>query len=289
MSHGYDVERDLRTLMVDDIDANQVTEDILYELFSQFGVVTDIRWKTVDRDRMRGQEKDEGAALLRDRVRTNTAFVEYRTSSDAEYAFQVLSDCRIKLFGKDMRVVYRSMETLRKLKMTGGVIDTSSVAKRGSASLFGIGAKLHVSNLKKTTTLADLRELFSRFGNFAEDIRLLTDRDGHSKGECIVSYDSFAASDAALDAMQGKVWKDTHVKIEYANLEDRSGAKHGSVEERKRALLFAEKERSHAAAVAASSEGLQRKREAAQGGELAWAQGVPTTAETPQTSVYGRI
>jgi len=286
MSHGYDIERDMRTLKVTDIDPKVVNEDLLYELFSQFGVVADVRWQTVSRDKSRHQSgQDSGPALLYDKVRENTAYVEYRTSSDAEYAFQVLRDCRIQLYGKEMKVIFRALNSLEKLSETGGVLDVHSVEKRGGISLFDIGAKLYVSNFNKSITVNELREFFSKFGPFAVDVRLITDRDGVSKGACVVSYQSFEVADAVLNDLQGQIWRDRYIKIEYADLGDGSGRKHGSAEERERALKFMDKERTHAANIAASQEEMRRQQQVHAAGNLpSWAQEVPQAR-----AAYGRV
>jgi RNA recognition motif-containing protein len=64
--------------------------------------------------------------------------------------------------------------------------------------------KLYVGNLSFQTSEADLRDLFSAFGN-VESCRIITDRDtGRSRGFAFVEFSSEAEGRAAIDQLNGK-------------------------------------------------------------------------------------
>lgn len=71
-----------------------------------------------------------------------------------------------------------------------------SVAPRSRQANFG-PTKLFVGGLSRSTTAADLRTLFSRFGELAEAVVV------QSRGFGFVSYQSAAAADAATKEMNG--------------------------------------------------------------------------------------
>lgn len=298
----FDIDKEMRTLRVSDVDPDKVSEDILYELFSQFGVVTDIQWQTVLRDTAKSAAAAANRrsansfstttnaggipALLNDRIKDESVFVEFQTSADAKYAYDVLKDCRIQLYNKEMKVSYKALSAIEKLA-AGGAIDVHSIERQGNfTGLFEIGAKLYISNFNRSITAAELTEFFSQFGPFAAPIRVITDKDGLSKGACVVSYKSFESSDRALDEMDGQIFKDRILKIEYADVGDGSGLKHGSIEERERALKFKEQESAHNANVQSSKEAAAAQLKKSSN-VPAWAQAVQPA--TQGASIYRRV
>ena len=71
-----------------------------------------------------------------------------------------------------------------------------SVASRSRQADFG-PTKLFVGGLSRSTTAADLRTFFSRFGELADAVVI------PSRGFGFVSYQSAAAADAAIAGMNG--------------------------------------------------------------------------------------
>lgn len=77
-----------------------------------------------------------------------------------------------------------------------------SVASRSRQADFG-PTKLFVGGLGRSTTAADLRTLFSRFGELVDAVVVSNHSTGHSRGFGFVSYQSAAAADAAIKEMNG--------------------------------------------------------------------------------------
>lgn len=174
----------------------------------------------------------------------------------------------------------------------------------GSTTMDDIGAKLLVENLDKKLTTQELSTFFQQFGPFAAPVKLITDQDGFSKGKCIVSYKDFDTSDSVLDQTEGMVFSNRVLKIQYAQLEDGSGRRHGSPEERANAKKFqaADARRSKAIEDAKASVAKKARVEIANGrggggGAAGAALSVPSWAPTQtrqqpavaSNNVYGRI
>lgn len=77
-----------------------------------------------------------------------------------------------------------------------------SVASRSRQADFG-PTKLFVGGLGRSTTAADLRTLFSRFGELVDAVVVSNHSTGQSRGFGFVSYQSAAAADAAIKEMNG--------------------------------------------------------------------------------------
>jgi len=153
------------TVYVGNLDL-QVTEEILFEIFVQAGSVATVY---VPKDRVTNEHQ-------------SFAFVEYHTEEDADYAVRVLN--MIKLYGKPLRV------------------NKASNDKKGD----DVGANLFIGNLADELDEKLLYDTFSAFGVVTATPKIVRDVDtGASKGFGFVSYDSFEASDAAIDAMNGQV------------------------------------------------------------------------------------
>lgn len=198
-----DAERNLQaSLYVGNLDP-QVTEPLLYELFIQFGPV---KLLNLPKDRIL-------------RAHQGFGFVEYRTVQDADYALNILRG--VRLFG-------------RTLKMKKTELHTTSVAP-GEAPLMSVGARLFVRNLSPLIDEQYLQETFSRFGTLIERPTLIRE-DGVSKGHAFLEFDSFEASDAVVEKMDGALLMNYKVSVTYAYKDDKR-VKHGDEVER----LLAEK------------------------------------------------
>ena len=77
-----------------------------------------------------------------------------------------------------------------------------SVASRSREADFG-PTKLFVGGLGRSTTAADLRTLFSRFGEVVDAVVVSNHSTGQSRGFGFVSYRSAAGADAAIKEMNG--------------------------------------------------------------------------------------
>lgn len=63
--------------------------------------------------------------------------------------------------------------------------------------------KLHIGNLSKQTTEAELRDIITPFGA-TSSVELATDRDGASKGFGFAQYENADHARAAISALDGK-------------------------------------------------------------------------------------
>ena len=137
------------------------------------------------------------------------AFVEYRGEDDADYAIKVLN--MIKLFGKPIRT------------------NKASVDKKSN----DVGANLFVGNLDPELDEKLLYDTFSAFGVVIQTPKIMRDPDtGNSRGFGFVAYDSFEASDAAIEAMNGQFLCNRPISVTYAYKKDTNGEMHGTPAER---------------------------------------------------------
>ena len=88
---------------------------------------------------------------------------------------------------------------LPEVKLEDIVIGVTSQSRRAN---FG-PTKLFVGGLGPSTTAADLRTFFSRFGELADAIVVPDRSTGKSRGFGFVSYQSSAAADEAIKGMNG--------------------------------------------------------------------------------------
>jgi splicing factor 3B subunit 4 len=78
-----------------------------------------------------------------------------------------------------------------------------------------------------------LYDTFSAFGVIAQTPKIMRDPDtGNSRGFGFVSYDSFEASDAAIEAMNGQFLCNRPISVTYAYKKDTKGERHGTAAER---------------------------------------------------------
>ncbi|KAK9265735.1 hypothetical protein L1049_023779 [Liquidambar formosana] len=171
----------------------QVSEELLWELFVQAGPVVNVY---VPKDRVTNLHQGYG-------------FVEFRSEEDADYAIKVLN--MIKLYGKPIRV---------------------NKASQDKKSL-DVGANLFIGNLDPDVDEKLLYDTFSAFGVIVTNPKIMRDPDtGNSRGFGFVSYDSFEASDAAIEAMTGQYLCNRQITVSYAYKKDTKGERHGTPAER---------------------------------------------------------
>ncbi|KAL8271288.1 hypothetical protein Esti_004803 [Eimeria stiedai] len=179
------------TLYVGNID-NQVDEDLLWELFTQAGVV---RLVNVPKDKVTGAHQ-------------GYAFVEFESETDADFALKLMG--MVKLYGKPLRLSKAAHDR----------------------RTFDVGANLFVGNLDPDLDEKVLFDTFSSFGNVVSAKVMRDPETGVSKGFAFVSMESFEASDAALAAMNGQFLCNRPVHVSYAYKKDTRGERHGSAAER---------------------------------------------------------
>lgn len=171
----------------------QVSEELLWELFVQAGPVVNVY---VPKDRVTNLHQGYG-------------FVEFRSEEDADYAIKVLN--MIKLYGKPIRV---------------------NKATQDKKSL-DVGANLFIGNLDPDVDEKLLYDTFSAFGVIVTNPKIMRDPEtGNSRGFGFVSYDSFEASDAAIEAMNGQYLCNRQITVSYAYKKDTKGERHGTPAER---------------------------------------------------------
>lgn len=96
-----------------------------------------------------------------------------------------------------------------------------------------VGANLFIGNLDPDIDEKLLYDTFSAFGVVINTPKIMRDPDtGVSKGFGFVAYDSFDASDAAIDAMDGQYLCNKQINVQYAFKKDSKGERHGSQAER---------------------------------------------------------
>jgi splicing factor 3B subunit 4 len=180
------------TLYVGDL-SDHVTEDLLFELFTQVGPVVNVN---IPRDRVTNHANGFG-------------FVEFRTEDDARYASSIMDG--IRLFGTPIK--------------TGSTPTADSE--------IDVGAKLYVGNLADDVTDLMLHSLFSRFGNVQTCRVVMDPSTGKSRGHGFVSYDNFESADEAKRQMNSQFVCNRPITVTYAlKAESKKGEQHGDRSER---------------------------------------------------------
>lgn len=172
---------------------DRVTDSLMWELMIQVAPVVNVY---LPKDRIT-------------QMHQGYAFAEYQSETDAEYACNILNG--IKMFGKPIRV-----------QKAGG--DTRDV---------DIGANVFVGNLDPAVDERQLYETFGAFGGILGMPKITRDQSGESKSHGFVSYDSFEASDAAIEALNGQYLLNRQMTVKYALKENsKHGERHGTEAER---------------------------------------------------------
>ncbi|GAA5835585.1 hypothetical protein JCM9279_004588 [Rhodotorula babjevae] len=182
----------------------RVTDALVWELMLQAGPVSNVH---LPKDRISMTHQGYG-------------FCEFLTEDDAEYACKIMN--QIKLFGKPVRVNMASSDRKQ----------------------LDIGANLFVGNLDPNVDERMLYDTFMAFGTLVQPAKISRETTtGASKGFGFVSYDSFEASDAAIEALNGQFLANKPVTVGYAFKKDAKGERHGTAAER---LLAAQARKNNA-------------------------------------------
>lgn len=171
----------------------KVTEEVLWELMIQGGVVVNVH---IPRDKVTSTHQGYG-------------FVEFRTEEDADYTIKIMN--MIQLYGKHIRVNKASQDRKN----------------------LDIGANLFIGNLDPDVDEKLLYDTFSAFGGITQTPKIMRDLDtASSKGFGFIGFDSFEASDLAIECMNGQYLCNRQIVVQYAYKKDSAGERHGSQAER---------------------------------------------------------
>jgi len=133
---------------------------------------------------------------------------------------------QVRLFGKPIRVNKASADKQKTVE---------------------VGAELFVGNLDSMVDEKTLYDTFSSFGNLVSAPKIARDDQGLSKGFGFISYDSFEASDKAIESMDKQFLMNKEINVQYAYKKDGKGERHGDQAER----LLAAQARKHNVSVPA--------------------------------------
>lgn len=156
-------------------------------------------------------------------------FCEFQSEQDAEYASQIMN--QIRLFGKSIRV------------------NKASAPKQKNLD---VGAEIFVGNLDPMVDERMLYDTFSRFGTLISQPKVARTENEESKGYGFVSFDSFEASDAAIEGMNNQFLMTKQCTVTYAFKKDGKGERHGDSVER---LLAAQAKKNNYSLPAAPRDG----------------------------------
>ncbi|SOV03517.1 related to spliceosome-associated protein SAP-49 [Ustilago sp. UG-2017a] len=194
MSRPPELDRNQNaTCYIGNID-DRATDAIVWELMIQAGPLVNLH---LPKDRI--TQSHQGYA-----------FAEFQTEQDADYACKVMNG--LKLYGKPIRVNKASNDRKQ--------ID--------------IGANLFVGSLDPAVDERLLYETFSAFGGIIGLPKVARDpAGGEPKGFGFVSFDSFEAADAAIEALNGQFLLNKNITVDYAIKKDsKNGERHGTAAER---------------------------------------------------------
>jgi len=177
-------------------------ESLILELFTQVGRVSSVH---MPKDKLTSTHNGYG-------------FVEFVDVTDAEYAMQVMN--MVKLFGKPLRV------------------SKSSLDKKAGQNSLDVGANLFIGNLDPGDVDEKLLyDTFSSFGTIIKPPRIMRDDlTNQSKGFGFVSFDSFEASDMAIECMHNQYLCNRQILVQYGfkntNNTEETGQAPGGARER---------------------------------------------------------
>jgi splicing factor 3B subunit 4 len=192
MSAGIDQRNQDATIYIGNLD-EKVTDEMLWELMLQAGPVVNVH---VPKDKVNNQHQGYG-------------FVEFRSEEDADYAMKVMN--MIKLYSQPIKCNKASQD-----KKT-----------------LDVGANVFVGNLDPEVDEKILYDTFNAFGGITQPPKIMRDPDTLiSRGYGFVSFDTFEASDMAIECMNGQFLCNRPIMCQYAFKKESQGERHGSQAER---------------------------------------------------------
>ncbi|KAH0917110.1 hypothetical protein HID58_024770 [Brassica napus] len=124
----------------------------------------------------------------------------------------------------------RAIKVLNMIKIHGKPIRVNKVSQDKKS--LDVGANLFIGNLDPDVDEKILYDTFSAFGGIASNPKIMRDPDtGNSRGFGFISYDSFDASDAAIEecilqSMTGQYLCNRQITVSYAYKKDTKGERH---------------------------------------------------------------
>ena len=192
MSAAIEQRNQEATCYIGNLD-EKVNEELLWELMLQAGPIVNVH---IPKDKVSNKYLGYG-------------FVEFRTEEDAEYAIKIMN--MIKIFGKPIKINKASQNKVQ----------------------LDIGANIFIGNLDLAVDEKLLYDTFSSFGGILQAPKIMRDPETNaSKGFGFVSFDSFEASDLAIECMNGQYLCNRAIMVQYAFKKDSPGERHGSQPER---------------------------------------------------------
>jgi splicing factor 3B subunit 4 len=205
MSAAIEQRNQDATVYIGNLD-EKVHDELLWELMLQAGPVVNVH---MPKDKVNGQHQGYG-------------FVEFRTEEDADYAMKIMN--MIKFFGKPIKVNKASQDK----------------------KLTEVGANIFIGNLDPDVDEKLLYDTFSAFGGISQTPKIMRDPDtGGSKGYGFCSFESFEASDLAIECMNGQYLCNRLIVVQYAFKKESQGERHGSQAERMIAASMPQKGKPH--------------------------------------------
>lgn len=123
------------------------------------------------------------------------------------------------------------MKVMNMVKVYGKPIKVNKASQDKKAN--DVGANIFIGNLDPEVDEKQLYDTFVAFGPILQTPHIMRDPDtGISKGYGFVSFDSFEASDLAIDVMNGQYLANRPIVCQYAFKKDTPGERHGSQAER---------------------------------------------------------
>ncbi|KAK6637729.1 hypothetical protein RUM44_008151 [Polyplax serrata] len=189
-SHGETVihqsAKDHRTVFVSNLDFS-TEEQLIREVFSSCGKITDLRLVRDYKGRSKGY-----------------CYVEFEKTKEAQAALKKDRE----LIGS--RPMFVSKCDPDKETRGSGFKYSSNMEKN----------KLFIRGLPFTTTVDDLRNIFNKFG-FIKDVRLVTYRNGHSKGLAYVEYEDEVSAAQAVLGTDGITLENKQISVAISNPPER--------------------------------------------------------------------
>ncbi|KAF7346103.1 ATP-dependent DNA helicase PIF1 [Mycena sanguinolenta] len=133
------------------------------ELFGRYGILFDVRWPS-------------------------KKFKNTRRFCYVQFTSPVSAQSALELHGRELEP-----------GMTLNVLISNPERKKERTDQDADEREIYVAGLSKFTTKVDLEKLFKVYGDI-KDVRMTTDKDGHSKGFAFVEFEDEKSAQAALEA-----------------------------------------------------------------------------------------
>ncbi|KAJ7505514.1 hypothetical protein B0H11DRAFT_2220941 [Mycena galericulata] len=164
------------------------------ELFGKYGILFDVRWPS---------KKFKNTRRF--------CYVQYTSPASAQSA--------LELHGRELEP-----------GLTLNVLISNPERKKERTDQDANEREIYVAGLSKFTTKVDLEKLFKPYGGL-KDVRMATDKDGHSKGFAFVEFEDEKSTQAALEANNQELKKrriavtlaDSRARARNRNVETESG------------------------------------------------------------------